>query len=51
MLERLDMYKQVSNKPAQPHQQQSIIVRKSVEYFELLFPALPDLIDKSLVVY
>jgi hypothetical protein len=34
MLESLDLYKQVSNKPAQPHQKLSIIGGKSVKYFE-----------------
>jgi hypothetical protein len=34
MLESLDLYKQVSNKPVQPHQKRSIIGGKSVKYFE-----------------
>ncbi len=34
MLESLDLYKQVSNKPAHPHQQQSIIVEELVKYSE-----------------
>lgn len=34
MLESLDLYKQVSSKPAQLQQKRSIIGGKSVEYFE-----------------
>ncbi|WP_295613077.1 hypothetical protein [Chamaesiphon sp. GL140_3_metabinner_50] len=34
MLESLDLYKQLPNKPAQPHQKRSIIGGKSVKHFE-----------------
>jgi hypothetical protein len=34
MLESLDLYQQVSNKPAQPHQKRSIVGGESVKYFE-----------------
>jgi hypothetical protein len=34
MLEILDLYQQVSNKPAQPHQKRSIVGGESVKYFE-----------------
>jgi hypothetical protein len=60
MLESLDLYKQVSNKPVQPHQKRSIIGGKSVKYFEFgiagqLMTALPGsqlygLVDRTIDV-